>query len=111
VDGDVNSAEAVTHTRVAETQIDGTTIIKHVLESLDSSPPITSAESLQTGSTQAMDDQHDYEQMANDSRPHTPRPRRCRVRVILAEVYIKNKNIIRLKRTTYWNTLHALMAF
>ena len=38
VDGDVNAAEAVTHTRYAETQDDGTTIIKHIVESLDSNP-------------------------------------------------------------------------
>lgn len=86
VDGDVDSAEAVTHTRVAETQIDGTTIIKHVLESLDSSPSIPRAESLQTTTTHAMDEQHDYEQMANDSRPHTPRPSKCRVSAIMADV-------------------------
>ena len=32
VDGDLDSAEAVTHTRYAEIQSDGTTIIKQVLE-------------------------------------------------------------------------------
>lgn len=35
VDGDVDSAQTVTHRKIASTQNDGTTIIKQVLESLD----------------------------------------------------------------------------
>ena len=34
VDGDVNSASTVTHTRIAVTQDNGTVVIKQVLESL-----------------------------------------------------------------------------
>ena len=38
VDGDLDLAEAVTHTQYAEIQPDGTTIIKQFLQSLDSVP-------------------------------------------------------------------------
>lgn len=38
VDGDVDSAEAVTHTRISVSQNDGKVLIKQVLEKLDSPP-------------------------------------------------------------------------
>jgi hypothetical protein len=42
VDGDVELAEAVTHTRIAVPQPDGSVIIDRVLESLESTPPLQS---------------------------------------------------------------------
>ena len=38
VDGNVQSAQADTHTRIAVTKDDGTVVIKQVLESLDTPP-------------------------------------------------------------------------
>ena len=44
VEGEVQSARAVTHTRIAVTQDDGTVVIKQVLESLDDTPQKVTAE-------------------------------------------------------------------
>jgi hypothetical protein len=77
VDGDLDSAEAVTHTRVAETQNDGTTIFKHVTESLDT----TASSSLAGQNTmEGMPRNDDFnDQMPDVSPPQTPRPRKSRV--------------------------------
>ena len=44
VEGGVQSAQAVTHTRIVVTQDDGTVVIKQVLESLDDTPQKVTAE-------------------------------------------------------------------
>ena len=76
VDGDVNAAEAVTHTQFAETQDDGTTIIKHIVESLDSNPSSSSA-----GQRQTQQDNLYNEPIHDISPPHTPRQRKSRVNI------------------------------
>lgn len=80
VEGDIHSAKAVTQRRYAETQNDGTTIIKHVLESLDSSRPRPTAGHspfLSHGADDFFDDQ-----MHGISRPQTPVPKKGRVSFI-----------------------------
>ena len=84
VDGDLNSAEAVTHTRVAVAQDDGTMIITEVLESLDSKPQVpqvSMAEQRDPIVPRNGEDLH-YEQM-NISPPSSPQPRKSRVCDIL----------------------------
>ena len=76
VDGDIDAAEAVTHTRFAETQDDGTTIIKHIVESLDSKPSLSLA-----GQSQTHQDNLYNEPMPDISPPHTPRQRKSRVSI------------------------------
>jgi hypothetical protein len=78
VDGDVDSAEAVTHTRFAETQDDGSIIIRQVLESLDSPIPTSTAAPMQW---EVMQD-FNNEEIPNMTPPQTPPPRKHRVRVI-----------------------------
>ena len=64
VEGEVESAQAVTHTRIAVTQDDGTVVIKQVLESLDNTPQQVTAEpkqpevysDVQLGVDEPMDD-------------------------------------------------------
>ena len=73
VDGDLDSAEAVTHRRYAEIQSDGTTIIKQVLESLDPTPPRVTLLPLNNFNNDQM-------QNMNISAPLTPRPKKSRVR-------------------------------
>jgi hypothetical protein len=80
VEGDIHSAKAVTLRRFAETQNDGTTIIKHVLESLDSSRPRPTVGHMPIPS-QAVNDFND-DQMQGISRPQTPTPKKCRVSII-----------------------------
>lgn len=82
VDGDVDSAEAVTHTRIAETQNDGSTIIKHIVESLDSTPLASSAGPCQMETSTSYDD-FNNEQFHDMSPPRTPRPRKSKVNFIL----------------------------
>ena len=81
VDGDVESAEAVTHTRIAEHQDDGSVIIKHVLESLDSSTPESRDEPRHFEVTHDREN-YNNEEMHNMYPPQTPRLRKCRVSVI-----------------------------
>ena len=77
VDGDVNAAEVVTHTRFAETQDDGMMIIKHIVESLDSNPSSSSASHHQTQQDNL------YKELIHDiSPPHTPRQRKSRVNIL-----------------------------
>jgi hypothetical protein len=78
VDGSVDTAEAVTHTRIAELQDDGTTIIKHVLESLDEPQSSSTHQQMQIDPPAQLDDFHN-DQMQNMSPPQTPRPKKSRV--------------------------------
>lgn len=78
VDGTVDTAEAVTHTRIAELQDDGTTIIKHVLESLDDPPSSSTHQQMQIDPPAPHDDFHN-DLMQNMSPPQTPRPKKSRV--------------------------------
>jgi len=48
VDGDINSAQAVTHMKITETNDDGTTFTKRILVSLDS-PKKTTSSCAETG--------------------------------------------------------------
>ena len=76
VDGDVNAAEVVTHTQFAETQDDGTTIIKHIVESLDPNPSPSLASQHQTQQDNL------YNELIHDiSPPHTPRQRKSQVNI------------------------------
>lgn len=80
VDGDVDSAEAVTHTRIAESQDDGTTIIKHVLESLDSIQTHSTAGQMRMDSAPPLDNFNNEQLQEMDmSRPPTPQPKKSRV--------------------------------
>jgi hypothetical protein len=81
VDGDVDSAEAVTHTRVAETQNDGTTIIKHIVESLDNPSSSSAGHSEMAGQSQMDAPTSHDNQMPDWSPPNTPRPRKSRVSI------------------------------
>ena len=85
-DGDVDSAEAVTHTRIAELQEDGTTIIKHVLESLDSPPSSSTTGRMQKPPNPPNND-FNNDQMQDMSPPPTPSPKKSRVSVHL--IYLK----------------------
>jgi hypothetical protein len=84
VDGDPNSSDVVTHTRYAEIQEDGSTIIKQVLVSMDSLTTKTRTKPLQlrpNEDTHAGED-YNHEDIPNLSRPQTPEPRKSRVSVI-----------------------------
>jgi hypothetical protein len=89
VDGDVESAEAVTHTRIAVPKEDGSMSITHVLESLDL--PSTSRSGPMQMQAQHVRDNVDDDNNDHMSRPQTPRPRKSRVCIIL---YFVNTNII-----------------
>ena len=78
VDGDVDSAEAVTHTRIAEPQNDGSIVIKHVLESLDSPPLCSSAGQMTIDPRPPLVD-YNNDQMQDMSPPQTPRTKKSRV--------------------------------
>ena len=80
VDGDVNSASTVTHTRIAVTQDDGTVIIKQVLESLDTPHTRLTAEQIRPEVPPSVDDPQ-YEHMDNMSPPPTGQPKRGRVSI------------------------------
>jgi len=106
VDGDIDAAEAVTHTRFAETQDDGTTIIKHIVESLDSKPSLSLA-----GQSQTHQDNLYNEPMPDISPPHTPRQRKSRVSIDILSKKDAYIFLYRHKRITLWSTSHALMDF
>ena len=77
VEGDLDSAKAITHTRFAETQDDGSIIIKNVVESLDPSPSIST---LPQSSFQKPSLAENFnEQINNMSPPQSPQPKKCRV--------------------------------
>jgi hypothetical protein len=78
VDGDVESSEAVTHTRIAIPQSDGTVSFDHVLESLHSSTPSERAEPMQFEVPPIIDDWN-HEHTNNRSPSPTLPPRKCRV--------------------------------
>jgi hypothetical protein len=89
VDGDVQSAEAVTHTRIAVPQEDGSVKFEHVLESLDSSrTPLIRQLPLQD---QAARDALDNDYIDHILPPDSPRPSRSRVCIFL---YVMNRNVI-----------------
>ena len=81
VDGDVDSAEAVTHTRIAVPQSDGTVEIQQVLKALDTSSLRIGPEPLQLEGPPATDD-FNYDQMENMSPPQLPPPKKNRVSLI-----------------------------
>jgi hypothetical protein len=78
VEGDVESAEAVTHRRLAETQTDGTTMFKNVLESLDSKASTSTPAEMLMDPPPPTDD-YFIDPMADISPPSTPRPKKSRV--------------------------------
>jgi hypothetical protein len=80
VDGDIQSAEAVTHTRIAIPQDDGTYVIKQVLESLDT-PPSNPRADTSRRATPHLENDYNYDQM-DFSPPDTPRPKKSRVSFI-----------------------------
>lgn len=77
IDGDVDSAQAVTHTRIAVTQNDGTVVIKKVLESLDAAPQRSAVEPSELELPRVMDDPF-FDHM-NMSPPPTGPPKTYRV--------------------------------
>lgn len=77
VDGDVDSSEAVTHTRIAVPQTDGSVVFKHILESLDSTSSSSLLGPMQVDVPHASaDDFNDLNQ--HTPPPETPQPRKCR---------------------------------
>lgn len=111
VDGDVDSAKATTHTRFAETQEDGSIIIKKVLESLDPSPSVQKKADTQFNYTHVTDNEN--VEMHNISPPFTPQPRKCRVNNITF-IFERNRFLTflnRLRRITYWSMWTELIAF
>lgn len=75
-EGDLDSADVLTYRRYAVPQDDGTSIIKNVLETLDSSPLPSTSQYMQIDPQQPHHDDLNIDDM---SRPQTPMPRRCRV--------------------------------
>ena len=107
VDGDVDSAEAVTHTRVAETQNDGTTIIKHSVESLDSPISSMAGQSQMAGQSFTSYNNFNNDQLPEMSPPNTPRTRKSRVSIDLNIITISS----RLKKITFWSMFLELIVF
>ena len=84
VDGDLDSAEAVTHTRYAEIQPDGTTIIKQFLQSLDSAPIGVPDRPMRIETPRPVENFNDDQmQDLNDSPLPTPSAKKSRVRLDL----------------------------
>jgi hypothetical protein len=114
VDGDVDSAEAVTHTRIAETQYDGTTVFKHIVESLDN-PILSLAGDSQFAGQSQMDASTSHENFNDDqlrdmSPQNTPRHRKSRVSIYLnieKDITIS----FRLKRITSWSMFLVLIIY
>jgi len=79
VDGDVESAEAVTNTRIAVPQDDGTVIYKHVLESLET--PRSTGEPKPRDNPLFVDDPN-YDQIHNMSPPPPSQTRTRRVSLL-----------------------------
>jgi hypothetical protein len=84
VDGELDSSEAVTHTRMAVTQDDGTVVMKHVLESLDTPPQRLTAEPNQVEIPPSVDNAN-YEQIQDMSPPPIERSRKSRVSIFFLE--------------------------
>ena len=78
-DGDLDSAEAVTFRRYAEEQENGTTIIRNVLERLDSSPQSGMSQQIQIDTHTPQRDDFINDNGQATSPPQTPRPKKCRV--------------------------------
>lgn len=81
MDGDIESGEAVTQTRIAITHEDGSVAFKHVLESLDSHPRSTlgTLGTIQSDVRPVREDV-DIGHIDNGSPPPTSQPRNSRVR-------------------------------
>src|SRR6266446_228541 len=75
VEGDVDSSEAVTHTRIAIPQDDGSFIFKNVLESLDSTSSTSKSVPMQVDVPPQV---NDFNDINHDTSPPTPPPRRSR---------------------------------
>lgn len=82
IDGDVDSAQAVTHTKIAVTQNDGTVVIKQVLESLDTAPQRSTGEPSELELPPVIDDPF-LNHMNNMSPPPTGPPKTYRVNLII----------------------------
>lgn len=81
VDGDIDSAEAVTHTRIAVPQEDGSIAVKVVLESLGSPPPTKATFPIQSGNTSVYNDYND--DPMDDMNPlPSPQQKKSRVRIV-----------------------------
>jgi CxC2 like cysteine cluster associated with KDZ transposases len=76
VDGDVDSSEAVTHTRIAVPQADGTFLFKNVLESLDSTSSSSFSAAMDVDVPPPLAD--NYNDIPNHSRAQSPQPRKGR---------------------------------
>ena len=82
VDGDLDSAEAVTYTPIAELQNDGTTVIKHVLERLDVNTVPSMAGQSRTDPLPPINDyNNDQEEDMPASPPPNTGPRKRRVSI------------------------------
>jgi hypothetical protein len=95
--GDVESADVVTHRRIAVTQPDGTQVISHVLESLDPSPALPTVKPIQIqASSSTTQLNYDDIHVPNMSPPPTPQPRRSRVRIFNLVISRVRYNILNL---------------
>ena len=81
VDGDVQLAQAVTHTRIAVTKDDGTVVIKQVLESLDTPQKLTAKPKRPEFYSNI--DQLNFEPMDYNSSPQTGQSKRYWVSIFL----------------------------
>jgi hypothetical protein len=81
-EGDIEAAQAITHSHIAEYAEDGTMIIKTVLESLDSPTPRSRVNPFQLQASSSMAAQV-YDEIPNLTPPPTPQPKRSRVGVII----------------------------
>ena len=80
VEGDPRLAEAVTHTRMAIPQDDGSFVIKEILESLDTPPTDSRSDTLQRVLPQPQpENDNNYEHM-DYTPPQSPQPKKSRVR-------------------------------
>jgi hypothetical protein len=82
VDGSLEASTAVTHTPYIETQPDGSNIIKHRLESLDSQPQKPTPDIMMQIDERNNDQFHNYEDIPNNTPPQTPPPRKRWVSLI-----------------------------
>lgn len=112
VDGDVESAKAVTHTRIAVPGEDGSVTFKHVLESLDSpqTPQIRQIPSQDKPVRDAMDNDYIDHMLPPDS----PRPSRSRVCIFFQYIFSfdfeKTCNNYRPRKITFLSMYHVWIA-
>lgn len=79
VDGDIDSAEAITHTRIAVTQNDGTVLLQQVVETLDSPPQKSKSNLRRSDDYPGMDDH--IEHMQDMSSPPPGQAKKKRVSI------------------------------